>query len=127
MVFRHQVFRRGRIGRAAPFRVVYLVFWTQIRGGITVTVQTELHRETPRFVAEGHPIYLAMTTRAADAFGDVNAVVEIDIVWQIIDPVPDNRLVIDQAMSQGGQKPSVRPNLGVAGHAGVCWRHPRIG
>ena len=127
MVFRHQVFLRGRIGRPAPLRVVDLVFWTQLRAGVTVTVQTELHREAPRFVAEGHPIYLPVTIRAADAFGDMNGVVEIDVVWQIIDPVPDNRLVVDQAMSHGGQKPSVRPNLGVAGHAGVCRRHPCIG
>src|SRR5690242_13583362 len=69
-----------------------------------------------------------MTGRAADAFVDMNAVVEIDIVGQVVDPRPFNRFARACALSDRLQVRAVRPNLRVAIHAGLRrWDSSRRG
>ena len=82
----------GCVRCSLPFGVVDLVLRPQMRAGIAMTVQAESHGERLGLVAKRHAIHLPVTSRAADALGDVNAVVEIDIIRQVVDPVPDDRL-----------------------------------
>jgi hypothetical protein len=53
----------------------------------------------------------------ADAFVDVNAVVEVYEVRQVVDASPLKWFVVAKTGSDGLQERAVRPNLGVAAHA----------
>ena len=127
MILGRQHLRRRCVGGPAPFGVVDLILRPQIRAGVAMTVEAELHRQSFGLVAERHLVYFAMTVRAADALGDVNAVVEINIVRQVVDPVPDDRLIVDKALPHRRQKRGVRPDLGMAGHAGGGRRQASAG
>ena len=56
-----------------------------------MAIETPLHVKRLRFARERHLIDAAVACRATDAFGDVNAVVEIDVAGQIVDPIPFQR------------------------------------
>lgn len=92
-----------------------------------MTSHAELHRKGFFFVAERHAIHFSVTTGATDTLGDVNTVIEINVVWQISDPVPHDRLIIREALSHWCQQIRVRPNLRMTGHACVSWRQAGIG
>ena len=109
-----------------PLRVVDLVFRSKMRPGIAMAVETKTHREGLCLFGERHAIHFAVTTRAADSLGDVNAVIEIDVTRQIGDPVPDDRLVVGQTLPHRSQQIRVGPNLGMAGHAGIGRRQAGV-
>src|ERR1700733_4251815 len=92
-----------------------------------MALQAELHREGFGLEAERHASHVAMTTRTADTLGNVNAVVEINVVRQVVHSVPDDRRVVDQAPTYRRKKLRVRPDLGMAGHAGIGWRQAGAG
>ena len=56
------------------------------------------------------------TGRATDSASNVNAVIEIDEIWQIVDPSPFQRAVFAKAGAHGFECGTVRPNLLVAVH-----------
>ena len=58
-----------------------------------------------------------MTSRAAHAFIDVYAVIEINEVGQVVDSRPFYRLARSEAFSHGSQVWTVRPELRMAIHA----------
>jgi hypothetical protein len=49
-----------------------------------------------------------MALRAADAFGDMNAVIEVDVVRQRIDSRPADRDVVGQALAIGVLRESLK-------------------
>jgi hypothetical protein len=55
-----------------------------------------------------------------------NAVVEINVVGQHIDPGPTRWLVFGQALPDRRQYFGIGPDLRMAGHAGMGRRHPRV-
>src|SRR5580704_5681654 len=63
------------IGAPLPFSVVDLILRPQIRAGVAMAVEAELHRQGFGLVAERHFVHVAVTARAADALGDVNAAI----------------------------------------------------
>jgi len=123
----HQLLRRGRARRGLIFGVVDFRSWPQPRAGIEMTGETELHRHCFGLVGERHSGDRAMAGGAADAFGDVDAVVEIDIVGKVGDSSPDERLVGDEALAHRRKQLRIGPYLRMARHAGVGRRHSRIG
>src|SRR5690242_2685900 len=68
-----------------------------------------------------------MTLGAADTLGDVDAVIEENVVRQRVDPRPADRDVVGQALTVGRQHRGIGPDLGMAGHADRRGRHSRIG
>src|SRR5436305_785802 len=50
------------------------------------------------------------------------AVIEIDEVWKVVDPGPLKRLARTKAGADGFENGRVRPDLGMAGHAGLSGR-----
>ena len=66
-----------------------------------MAVQTKLHGERARLVGERHAVDFTMTTRAAHAFGDMDGMVEIDVLGQVVDAVPYERLVIGEVGHRG--------------------------
>ena len=58
-----------------------------------------------------------MTRRTTNALLHVDAMVEIDEIRHIVDPIPFERLAGSQALPHRREQGSIRPNLGMATHA----------
>src|SRR6185437_372049 len=58
---------------------------------LAMAIQAPFHLQRVLFVHERHLVHRAMTTETADSLGDMNAVIEIDIVRQIMHAVPLDR------------------------------------
>src|SRR5262249_30979368 len=84
---------------------------------IPVTVEAPFHLKRLRLPHERHPIDRAMTRRTADAFVDMDAVVEVHEVRQIVHAGPLNRLARSEARAHRLEVRTVRKNLRVAVHA----------
>ena len=56
-------------------------------------------------------------SRAADAFCDMDRVIEVDVVGQLVDAIPVQRLVFGQALAHRRQHRRAGPELRMAGHA----------
>src|ERR1700724_1772662 len=70
MVLGRQHLRRRCVGGPAPSGVVDLILWPQIRAGVAMAVEAELHRQGFGLVAERHLAHLAVTARAAHTLGE---------------------------------------------------------
>ena len=64
-----------------------------MRFGLLMAVPAPLHQQGVLLPHQGHLVDAAMAGLAADALADVDAVVEIDEVWQVVDTRPLERLV----------------------------------
>ena len=79
--------------------------------------QAPLHVQRLFSPHQGHLIHSPVAGGAADAFLDVNAVVEIDEIWQVVDSAPLQRLAGPKTGPHRFQHGAIGPNLGVTGHA----------
>src|SRR5437660_11124462 len=77
------------------------------------------HLERSRLIHHRHLRDVAVTGRAADAFVDMNAVIEIDVIRQIVDSHPFDWLSGARALADRLQVWAVRLNLRVTVHAGL--------
>ena len=74
--------------RRLPVHGKYLVARPDIAGRIPVAFQTPFHRQSVLSPHQGHGVDLSMTSDAADSLRDMDAVIEIDVVRQIVDAIP---------------------------------------
>src|SRR5258708_980455 len=81
---------------------------------IAVTIETPTHVQWLCLGRECHAAEVAVTGRAGDAPGDVNAVVEIDVVGETGNAGPADRLPGGGALHNRGQHGSVLEELAVA-------------
>ena len=88
-----------------------------------MAVQAPFHLQRIGRIHQRHLVHLPMAAEAADAFVDVNAVIEINEVGQIVDPGPDQRLAGTIALPHRLQHGCVRPDLRMAIHAGLGGRN----
>lgn len=88
-----------------------------------MAIQTPAHGQRLAFGGEGHLINGTVTRRAAHAFADVNAVIEINVIGQIVHAIPVQRCVALGAQHDGLEHLSVGENLRMARHAGVRRGH----
>ncbi len=88
-----------------------------------MTLETPLHLQSRRLVSDWHLIDAAMTRRATDPFVHMNAVIEISIVWKIVNSDPLHRPVRAQTCPNRLQVGAVSPDLFVTAHAGFGGRH----
>jgi hypothetical protein len=116
---------RKLIGRRFPTHVEDLVLRPDVALGCFVAVQAPAHVKSLGFPGERHLVNAAMTGRAADAFLHVDAVIEENEIWQLIHPVPLQRLIGGQALAHGREHGRVGPNLRMAAHASVSWGNSR--
>jgi hypothetical protein len=80
---------RGRF----PIHVEDLIARTQILFGIAVTFQAPLHIQWRSLEHQRHLVNRTVARGAANAFIDVNAVIEIDVVRKAMHAHPLNRLI----------------------------------
>jgi len=106
--------------------IEHFLFGSDILFRVTVTVQAERHGERLRFIGEVHFVNARMTTVAADALRDVDTMIKIDEVRQVIDFVPNDRLTVCIAVTNGLQERAVRPNLRMTAHADLGRGHARM-
>src|SRR5262249_58258973 len=101
-----------------PIQVEDLLARPDVFGRVAVTFQAPLHVQRHDAPRQRHLIYAPVAGRTADAFVDVDAVVEVDEVGQVVDPRPFNRLAGPEALAHGLQVRAVGEKLRVTTHAG---------
>jgi hypothetical protein len=106
-----------RLVLGAPFHIEDLVFLAHKLFGISVTAQTPLHLQRRRLVSDRHLIDAAVAGRTTDAFVHMNAVIEIDVVGQIVNAPPLDRFARAKAGADGLEVWAVGPDLFVTVHA----------
>lgn len=84
-----------------------------------MTVEAPIHVKRVFTPHERHLVHPTVTSGAADTLVNVNAVVEVDEAGQIVYARPLNRLARAITLSHRFQNRTVRPDLGVAIHAGL--------
>jgi hypothetical protein len=91
-----------------------------------VTVEAEAHREAMHLVQQRHLVDLAMTLGTVHALRDVDGVIEIHVVRQLVDSMPDERPIGCETVTHRREDRCVGPDLRMAGHAGISRRHACI-
>ena len=110
----------------------YLIIWIEdfrfrahIFCRLAVAIQAPGHVESLGAPRQRHLRDLAMARRAANALGDVDAVVEINEVGHGIHTRPRNGDIIAITCVHRREHRGVRPNLRMAHHASLRRRHAR--
>lgn len=94
-----------------------LVARAEILARMAMASQAPLHLQGFRLVHQGHLVDRAVAGVAADALGDVNAVIEINEVGELVDAGPLQRFAGAVAGANGLKELGVGPDLRVAVHA----------
>ena len=92
--------------------------WNQMFLRLAVTREAPRHLHFHGLVGHRHLIDSTVATHTRNAPIDVRAVIEIDVIGNARHLLPDNRLGILSAVSNGLQQRGIRPDLRVTGHAG---------
>ena len=90
---------------------------------IAVTVEAPFHVKRVHSPGDRHLIHPPVASGATDSFRHVDAVIEIDVVWQIVHPVPLERRVRGEAFPHRREQRHVAKDLGVTMHAGLAGGH----
>ena len=90
-----------------------------------MAIETPFHVERLRFLRQRHLIDAPVTGRAADAFCDVNTVIEIDVARQIVNAIPFQRGARRKTLPDRRQYRRVVEDLRMACHAGLSGRQSR--
>src|SRR5690348_1391610 len=96
-----------------------IFFW------LSVALKTPRHVEGARAVCQRHLRDLSMARSAANAFRNVDAMVEIDEIWQRIHACPRKRGIVAIARPHGLEHSGIRPYLRMASHACLRRWHTR--
>src|ERR1051325_11289265 len=80
VISRHERLTRWRRGRALPIRIEHILPGTQVGRGIAMTGEAPAHVERACLPGHRHVADRTMTLGTSDALGDVDAVVEEDVI-----------------------------------------------
>src|SRR3954470_9276119 len=89
-----------------------------------MAVKAPFHLERRIVVHQRHTIDRAMADVTTHALGHVDTVIEVNVVGQIVDPVPNQRLSRTEALAYRLEQRCVGPYLGMTVHASLCRRNP---
>jgi len=93
---------------------------------LAMAFQTPFHLERRGLIDERHFVHAPVARRAPDTFGDMDAVVEIDVIGQVVNARPFNRLIVAPTRPDGFEIGAVAPDLRVAVHTGLRRRYPGV-
>ncbi len=108
-----------------PLHIVDLGFRTNELFRISVTSNAPFHKESIFLIKGRHIIYSTVTRRTADAFSDVDTVIEIRVIRQLMDALPLDRLIIAITGPDRLEVRAVGPYLAMAIH--TCLRRGHSG
>src|ERR1041385_938323 len=114
---------RTRAGWRLVAHVEYLIARAEVVLRSAVTAEAPLHLQRFLLVHQRHRVDGAVAGIAADALGDVNAVIEINEVGGRVDPRPLQRLAAAIAGAHRFEQLGIGPDLRVAVHAGLGGRN----
>ena len=121
VIFLHQLLsKRDLIRSGLIAHCEDLVLWADVIFRMAVAVQAPAHIKRVCFRCQRHFIHATVTGFASHTLGDVDAVVEVDIIWQVVHTIPLERLAGLETFPDRFEHWSVVPDLAVAGHAGFC-------
>src|SRR5947207_13220137 len=106
-----------------PSWIVNFVSWSHEVLRRAMAIQTPFHVQRVHPPSDRHLIDATVTSRAANSFGYVNAVIEINVIGQIMDAVPFQRRVCRQALRHRREERGVVENLRMPGHASFARGH----
>src|SRR6185437_4793530 len=92
-----------------------------------MALQTEKHIQRLYLPHLEHLVYATMTAHATDARIDVGAVVEVDIIRELVNPDPLDRLPRGIAFADFFKQRAIRFHLRVAVHANLGRRDSGVG
>src|SRR5579863_538999 len=118
-VDRHRV----RAARLLVAHVEYLITRAEIVLRSAMASEAPLHLQRFLLIHQRHRVDRAVAGIAADAFGDVNAVIEINEIGKLVDARPLQRLAGTVAGAHRFEQLGIGPDLRVAIHAGLGWRN----
>ena len=119
VIFLHQLLsERDLIRSGLVAHCEDLVLWADVIFRMAVAVQAPAHIKRVCFRCQRHFIHATVTGFASHTLGDVDAVVEVDIIWQVVHTIPLERLAGLETFPDRFEHWSVVPDLAVAGHAG---------
>ena len=105
-----------------PIHIENLISRAQILFGIAVAVQAPLHSQWRSLEHQRHLVNRTVASRATNAFIDVNAVIEIDVVRQAMHAHPLNGLIGAITFANWLEISDVIEEHGMAIHAGLRGR-----
>ena len=94
----------------------------QVGCRVAVAIEAKLHREGFGAHGERHLVDASVAFHASDPAIDMDRVIELHIVGKLRHSVPAYRLTGRLALPHRFKNFSVRPDLGMAGHASMCGR-----
>ena len=86
----------------------------QVRLRAAVALEAPAHRQRRRLLDGRHLVDAAVAADAADALVHVDRVIEVDELGHLVDPVPLDRLVLDEALAHRLEERALVPDLRVA-------------
>ncbi len=111
--------RRGRL----VAHIENLIPRAKTLAGIAMTAEAPLHLERSLLIHQRHLVDWTVTGIAADAFSDVNAVIEINEVRKLVDARPLQRFAGTVAGAHGLEQLGIGPDLRMTVHAGLGGRN----
>ena len=82
-----------------------------------MAIEAPFHVECFGLPGEWHLVDRPVAGGAANAFVDVDAVIEEDEVGQVVHAGPAKRFIANKAVAHGRKHRGIGPELGMAGHA----------
>src|SRR6266576_6438258 len=116
----HDRFCAGRLFIA---HIEYLIARPQIFFRRAMAVQTPLHLQRSVVIHQRHAVNGAVAGIAAHALIDMNAVIEINEIGEVVDPVPDKRFAAAETFTDRFEHGGACPNLRMTIHAGSGGRN----
>jgi hypothetical protein len=107
------------IGRRLPLHVEDLFPRADELLRLAMAVQAPLHDHGVDLLHEGHLVNAAMAGGAADAFVNVNGVIEVNELRQVVDALPMQRNAGRPTVADRLENGSIKPDFGMARHARV--------
>lgn len=107
------------ICRSFPIHVEDLILGTNIHFGVAVAIEAPLHIQRRGLEHQRHLVDGTVARRAANAFVDVYAVVEVNVISKTMDAYPSNRGIRAIAITDRFEVADVIEKHGVAIHTGL--------
>ena len=114
-------------GRRMPIEIEDAIARPDVSLGLAMTIEAPFHQQRALLADELHFVDWPVTACAADAFGNMDTVIEVNMIRQLVHAIPFNGSISLVSVAHRCQQFAADPDLLMASHAGLDLRHPGIG